>query len=296
MNRYQQLLAATMEHVERLRERNVRSLPVDRGLLKALGKPPARPAPRPAAAPPSPGTERKDLPPGASPACRTPLPPRPEGDPAKSMEALRKEALACRRCHNLAASRANVVFGTGKADARLMFVGEAPGRDEDRLGEPFVGRAGELLTKALGAMGLSRDQVYIANVLKCRPDTPGRRFGNRRPTPGEMDTCRGWLLSQIAIVRPEAMVSLGAVALESLLGNASQKVSVNAMRGRFHEFAGIPLMPTFHPAFLLRKETTSMWLRMRRLFWEDLLMVMERLGMEITPRQRGYFQERPPRS
>ncbi|HXG48217.1 MAG TPA: uracil-DNA glycosylase [Methylomirabilota bacterium] len=190
--------------------------------------------------------------------------------------------MACVKCAHLAASRRNVVFGVGNPNARLMFVGEAPGMDEDFQGEPFVGKAGELLTRIIQTMGLSRETVYIANILKCRPDTPGQATGNRKPTPQEMRTCVPFLHEQIAIIQPDAIVALGGTALEGLLGTGG----ISRLRGKWQTYRGIPLMPTFHPAFLLHQES----LANKRLVWEDMLQVMERLGLPISEKQRAYFQ------
>jgi DNA polymerase len=199
------------------------------------------------------------------------------------MSDLRERALACVKCPHLARSRKNVVFGVGDINAQLMFVGEAPGADEDIQGEPFVGKAGQLLTRIIETMGLSRDTVYIANVLKCRPDTPGQTAGNRKPTPEEMKTCFPYLSAQIDLIRPMAIVGLGASAIEGLLG---RPIGITRLRGQWQEFRGIPLMPTFHPSFLLRPENAAK----KREVWEDMLKVMERLGMPITEKHRGYFQ------
>ncbi len=163
-----------------------------------------------------------------------------------------------------------------------MFVGEAPGADEDAQGEPFVGRAGQLLTKIIETMGLSRDRVYIGNILKCRPDMPVDAPGNRKPTPEEMQTCIPWLLDQIGIIQPKVMVALGATAMEGLLGG---KPAISQLRGCWHEFKGIPLMPTFHPSYVLRGND----IHKKRQVWEDMLQVMEKLGMPISPKQRGFF-------
>ena len=130
-----------------------------------------------------------------------------------------------------------------------MFVGEAPGADEDAQGEPFVGRAGQLLTRIIEAMGFRREDVYIANVLKCRPDIPPGISGNRKPTPEEMKTCLPWLEKQIELIKPRVMVALGATALEGLLG---AKTAVNKLRGRWLDFHGIPVMPTYHPAYMIQ--------------------------------------------
>jgi DNA polymerase len=195
---------------------------------------------------------------------------------------LEERAKVCVKCAHLAATRTQVVFGVGNPEAELMFVGEAPGADEDKKGEPFVGLAGQLLTKMIGAMGLSREQIYIANVLKCRPDMPPGTSGNRKPTPDEMKTCLPYLCAQIEIIRPKVLVALGSTAVEGLLGG---KVTIGKMRGKFHEFRGVPLMPTFHPAYLLRNQSMAE----KRKVWEDLLQVMEKLGLPISEKQQNYF-------
>jgi uracil-DNA glycosylase len=195
---------------------------------------------------------------------------------------LEQTAVACRKCPHLAAFRHQVVFGVGNPNAELMFVGEAPGADEDLQGEPFVGRAGELLTRIIQTMGFSRDEVYIANVLKCRPDMPPGRSGNRPPTAEEMATCLPYLREQIALIQPKLMVALGGVAMRGLLG-ADQPMK--SLRGRWHQFAGIPVMPTFHPSYLLRNQS----LTEKRKVWEDMLLVLERLKRPITERQRNFF-------
>jgi DNA polymerase len=201
---------------------------------------------------------------------------------AEKLGHLAAQAAGCQQCPHLAATRTQVVFGVGNPETELMFVGEAPGADEDEQGEPFVGAAGQLLTKMIIAMGLSREQVYIGNVLKCRPDMPAGSSGNRKPTSEEMQTCLPYLKAQIEIIQPKVLVALGSTAVEGLLGG---KVTIGKLRGRFTEFQGIPLMPTFHPAYLLRNQSVSE----KRKVWEDLLQVMERLGLPINAKQRGYF-------
>lgn len=208
-------------------------------------------------------------------------------DKASALARLRTEALACVRCPHLVASRKQVVFGVGSAEATLMFVGEAPGADEDRLGEPFVGRAGQLLTRIITAMGTSRDQVYIANILKCRPNLPPGGHGNRPPQPQEMETCIPYLIRQIEIIRPKVLVALGGTAAKGLLG---QGVSISSVRGRWQNFRGTPVMPTFHPAYLLRaEEGPDKGITEKRKTWEDMLQVLERLEWPVTDRMRGYF-------
>lgn len=203
-------------------------------------------------------------------------------DKAARLAALRGPVLACTKCPHLVKSRTQVVFGVGNPDAELMFVGEAPGEDEDLQGEPFVGKAGQLLTKIIQAMGLQRSDVYIGNVLKCRPDMPPGESGNRKPKPAEMETCLPYLRQQIDIIQPRVLVALGATAMEGLLG---EKSPMNQLRGRWHEFNGIPLMATYHPAYLLRNQSLSE----KRKVWEDMLQVMERLPLPISEKQRNFF-------
>jgi uracil-DNA glycosylase len=195
---------------------------------------------------------------------------------------LQAEVLACQKCPHLAASRNKVVFGVGNPKAELMFVGEAPGADEDLQGEPFVGRAGELLTKIIQAMGFRRSEVYIANVLKCRPDLPPGTSGNRPPTPEEMETCLPYLRRQIELIKPKVMVALGGVAMRGLFGKSEP---MKNLRGRWHQFGLIPVMATFHPSYLLRNQAPTE----KRKVWEDMLQVLARLGHPITERQRQFF-------
>jgi DNA polymerase len=201
---------------------------------------------------------------------------------AELLEPVRERVRACTKCAHLACSRTQTVFGVGNPDADLMFIGEAPGVDEDKQGEPFVGRAGQLLTRILKAMNFAREDVYIANILKCRPDTPPRTFGNRAPTPTEMQTCRPYLVEQIEIIQPKVLVALGAVAVEGLLG---MRGTMRELRGRWHAYNGVPLMITYHPAYLLRNQAPSE----KRKVWEDMLQVLEQLEQPISERQRNYF-------
>jgi DNA polymerase len=180
-----------------------------------------------------------------------------------TLEAIREVLGPCERC-GLCENRSNIVFGVGDSDARLMFIGEAPGRDEDQRGEPFVGRAGELLTRMIGAMGLAREDVYIANIVKCRPPD------NRDPTPAEIAACEPFVQRQIDSVRPDVIVTLGRVALQAM---TKQKLSIMRTRGQWLEVRGVPTMPTLHPAFLLRKP------EFKREAWSDLQLVMQRLGL-----------------
>ena len=201
---------------------------------------------------------------------------------ADLLTAVRERVRVCTKCKHLACSRTQTVFGVGNPDADLMFIGEAPGADEDQQGEPFVGRAGQLLTRIIRAMNFAREDVYIANILKCRPDTVPGSFGNRPPTPAEMQTCRPYLMEQIDVIQPSVLVALGAVAVEGLLG---MRGTMRELRGRWHTYNGIPLMITYHPAYLLRNQSPSE----KRKVWEDMLQVLERLGRPIGERQRNYF-------
>ena len=207
---------------------------------------------------------------------------RPPSDKADLLEPIRERVRACTKCAHLACSRTQTVFGVGNPAADLMFIGEAPGVDEDQQGEPFVGRAGQLLTRILKAMNFAREDVYIANILKCRPDIPPGSFGNRPPTPTEMQTCRPYLVEQIEIIQPAVLVALGAVAVEGLLGI---RRTMRELRGRWHAYNDIPLMITYHPAYLLRNQAPSE----KRKVWEDMLLVLERLERPISDRQRNYF-------
>ena len=190
---------------------------------------------------------------------------RADADPAGALAALRDEIGDCRRCR-LSEKRTTIVFGVGNPGARLMFVGEGPGADEDIQGEPFVGRAGHLLTKIIEAMGLKRADVYIANIVKCRPPE------NRTPLPDEVSTCGPFLFRQIAAIRPEVIVCLGTPATQTLLGS---RETITKIRGIFRTIEGIRVMPTFHPAYLLRNPAA------KREVWEDMKQVMAVLNPPV---------------
>jgi uracil-DNA glycosylase family 4 len=209
--------------------------------------------------------ERRPLAPGASPLSDLV---EPDVRAADSLPALREVLGDCRRC-KLCKGRTNIVFGVGNPNARLMFIGEGPGEDEDLKGEPFVGKAGGLLTDIITkGMGLQRSDVYIANVVKCRPPN------NRDPEPDEIVACEPFLKRQVALVNPEVIVSLGKFATQVLLGD---RTPISRRRGTWHEYEGRPLMPTFHPAYLLRNPSD------KGLVWADIKLVMERLGLALPP-------------
>ena len=182
--------------------------------------------------------------------------------PAESLAAIRQKMGNCKRC-GLARTRQRIVFGAGNPNAALMFIGEGPGYDEDQQGEPFVGKAGQLLTRIIKAMQLTRPEVYIGNVIKCRPP------GNRNPTPEEVGQCAPFIKGQVAAVKPRVIVALGTFAAQTLLNSTTP---ISRMRGMFHDYGGIKLMPTYHPAYLLRHEEK------KREVWEDMKQVMKALG------------------
>lgn len=187
-----------------------------------------------------------------------------------TLSEVREELGECTRC-DLCEGRTNIVFGVGSSDARLMFIGEAPGYNEDKKGEPFVGKAGALLDRMIGAMTLSRQEVYIANVLKCRPPN------NRDPSPREVATCSPFLEKQVAAIQPEVIVALGKFASNMLTGNDGP---LGRIRGRWHQYEGVPVMPTYHPAYLLRSPNQ------KGKTWDDLKKVMSKLGLEIPEQYR----------
>jgi uracil-DNA glycosylase len=189
------------------------------------------------------------------------------GGPGARLRVIREEIGDCTRC-KLHAGRTQIVFGVGSPDARLMFVGEGPGADEDEQGEPFVGRAGQLLTQIIKAMGFAREEVYIANVVKCRPP------GNRNPEPDEIAECSPFLHAQIAAINPRVIVALGKFAAQTLL---QTETPISRLRGQFHPMGGRDVMPTFHPSYLLRNPAA------KREVWDDMKLVMRRLAETAPP-------------
>jgi uracil-DNA glycosylase family 4 len=220
-------------------------------LLGTVGVPRARPSG------PAPGLPRTDV------------PAPPPDDAQETLAGVRAELGECARCR-LASGRTNLVFGVGNPSARLVFVGEGPGADEDAKGEPFVGRAGQLLTEIITkGMRLRREDVYICNVVKCRPP------GNRNPEPDEVAACEPFLVRQLRAIGPEVIVALGKFAAQTLLRS---KTPITQLRGRWFDYHGIMIMPTFHPAYLLRNPGD------KRLVWEDIQKVMRVLGLPIAAR------------
>jgi DNA polymerase len=224
----------------------------------------------------------------------TPTIPVPEafvleaGDKAARWAALRERVLNDPVCRARVRAGKQVVFGVGSLDAKIMFVGEAPGGEEEVQGEPFVGLAGQLLNKMIAAMGLKRADVYIGNIMNWRPEMPmdasGVQYGNRPPSPQELAYCLPYLKAQIEVVNPELLVALGSTAAQGLLGVGTFK-ALGEVRGKWREFASKPLMVTYHPSYILRNQSNQS----KRLIWEDLLKVMERAALPISEKQRGFF-------
>lgn len=224
----------------------------------------------------------------------TPPPPARKTDLIQVSGASREEKLAALRALaetwepalSMRSLRQTMVFAVGDPNASLMFVGEAPGSEEEKLREPFVGPAGQKLTAIIKAMGLDRPQVYISNICKFRPAMDNQGSGNRKPTAEEMRACLPFVLTEIDIIQPKVIVALGATAAEGL----GMPGSVGGLRGRFHSTAGIPTMITYHPSYLLREEKMGDGIHAKRQVWEDMLKVMEKLGLPISDKQRGYFK------
>lgn len=262
-------LRALRKHLEYLKEEGVTEVEVSRATLNAL-KLRAKPA--------ATRIEPRMMP-AASPAPR-PAPAKPAApQPAKAatgdavsagLAAIAREVAACRACR-LCEKRTNVVPGQGNPRPEIMFIGEGPGADEDEQGLAFVGRAGQLLTSIISAMGFTRDEVFIGNVVKCRPPE------NRKPEPDEMAACLPFLERQIALLRPKLIVTLGATAYTGLF--KIEEVAITRERGKWKEFKGIPVMPTLHPAYLLRNPPNA-----KREVWDDMKAVLAKLGRPVPAR------------
>lgn len=209
----------------------------------------------------------------------------PEGTLEDKLQYLRDLAQNWQPARELNSLRDTMVFATGNPHTELMLIGEAPGYYEEVQQEPFVGRAGEKLNQILKAMGLSRDMVYISNIVKFRPALPNQRTNNRAPTPEEIEACLPIIMHEIQVIQPRMIVALGGTAAVGLLGIQG---SVSSMRGRFHDLNGIPVRVTYHPSYLLRSDNP----REKRKVWEDMLAVMERMGMPVSEKQKGYFLPR----
>lgn len=307
-------LTAITEELRRLKAEGTRSLAISdeslRKLKSSLAKRRTEAAPPSPAFTPEPAAPTKSEPasfrpkpattftpkPVPSAAAGPALPPPPlfkltGADKAARWAELRTIVLGDETCKARVRPGKQVVFGVGNIDAKIMFVGEAPGAEEEVQGEPFVGPAGQLLTRMIAGMGLTRGDVYIGNIMNWRPDLPvnasGVQFGNRPPTEAEMSYCLPYLKGQIEVVNPDVLVALGSTAAQGLLGFGAFG-TLGEVRGRWREFSGKPLMVTYHPSYILRNQSN----RSKRMIWEDLLKVMERVGIPISDKQRGYFLEK----
>ncbi len=240
------IIDETIKAVEALKRSGVTHVDVSSDTLEELGNPPRPP----------------------TIAATGPVVLQDRSDVAVELAAIEARAKACTKCKELSRCRHSVVFGVGNPRAELMFIGEAPGADEDEQGEPFVGRAGQLLTKIIQAMGYQREDVYISNIIKCRPPE------NRTPFPDEVTNCLPYVLAQIELIKPKVIVALGATALRSLL---DIQLGITKMRGHWYTFRDIPIMPTFHPAYLLRNPPA------KREVWDDMKSVLEKLGRKVPP-------------
>lgn len=202
---------------------------------------------------------------------------------AEQLAGLRKQAVRWAPAMALGTLRETMVFATGNPDAEIMLVGDAPGYNEEKECEPFVGPAGQKLNDILKAMGLKREDVYISNLVKFRPALPKQTTNNRKPTPEEMAACLPLVLAEISVVRPKIIIALGGTAAEGLIGLEG---TVGFMRGKWHEVSGIPARATYHPSYLLQTGGSN---DIKRALWEDMLAAMEKLGMPISEKQRGFF-------
>lgn len=225
---------------------------------------------------------------GRSATAEPKLPPPPEvhlpdSPPDEQWAWLRDKVMRCPVCTSQVKSGKQVVFGVGNREADVFLCGEAPGAEEEVQGEPFVGPAGQLLDRILKAAGMPRETVYIGNIMNWRPDT-GRSWGNRAPTQEELAFCLPYLKAQVHLVQPRLIIALGGTAIRGLLG-PDREWKVGQVHGHWHSFEGIPVMPTYHPSYLLHNDTKAA----KRKVWEDFLKVMERLEMPISDKQRGYF-------
>ncbi len=304
-------LLALNEELLRLKASGVDTVSVSNDSLRILRKLAGGGAP---SQPPAPDSSRSAREPGGAAAVKTPRfddtkrnpPPAekvpakstlpeppvvklPEGDKQERWDALLRQVQQDPVCQKSVRPGKKVVLGVGNLDSSIFFCGEAPGAEEEVQGEPFVGPAGQLLTKMIGAMELQRSDVYIGNIMNWRPQIPtkaGReQVGNRPPTPEEMAYCLPYIQAQLEIVQPRVIVALGATAARGLLGQDRFR-ALGEVRGKWQEFAGTPVMVTYHPSYILRNQS----IRSKRIIWEDLLEVMAKVDLPISDKQRGYFR------
>jgi uracil-DNA glycosylase len=277
------------QYLGQLQERGVTHVAVDREALGAMKRSatvlavapaPARPV---ATVAPKPKPETVTV---QAPLAPMPAAPSASGN-AERLAKVREKAANSAECRALGTFRDTMVFAVGDPDAELMFIGEAPGAEEEKQDEPFVGPAGQLLTRIIHAMGLKRSSVYISNICKFRPAIEGGQGSkNRPPSRAEMDACLPFITEEIEIIRPKAIMAVGATAANGL----GIEGTVGRLRGSTFDFRGTPVFVTYHPSYLLRREVEDGGgLREKRLVWEDMLRVMEHMGLPISEKQRAYF-------
>ncbi len=283
-------VAVTEESMEQLRVAvsAAAAIPADAAVARVAGPQFLAASPTPA---PAPVASRPVAAPKPAPAPALPAAPTvtlPEGDKRARWAALHELVVNDPVCRAQLRPGKKVVLGVGSLESRIFFCGEAPGAEEEVQGEPFVGPAGQLLTRMIQGMGLKREDVYIGNIMNWRPELPagpsGIQVGNRPPTAEEMNYCLPYLKAQIEIVQPQLIVALGATAAGGLLGAGTFK-TLGEIKGRWHQFAGKSVMVTYHPSYILRNNSN----RSKRSIWEDLLQVMERVGLPISDKQRNFF-------
>lgn len=279
MDAWRAYLREVAAHLEALRAMGISDLVLPEGMPV---EPPARAQAAPATPRLDPASPVRHAPPPPARSAPAPRPAQPATVPAPaparvgptvtgdgSLAAVQAALAGCTRCR-LSEGRKNIVFGVGNPQADLMFIGEGPGADEDRTGEPFVGAAGQMLTKIIGAMGLSRDDVYIANVVKCRPPE------NRTPFVDEIEQCYPYLRKQIEAVNPKVIVTLGGPAAQTIIGVTT---GITRLRGTWCKYGSIPVMPTFHPSYIIREQNEQALKERKKLVWEDMQKVMAKLGL-----------------
>lgn len=279
-----EIIGETINALEAMKRAGVTHLAISPRTLSELAiAPVARIASRPSAGrsaaitPAATGVARPAVPPPRiTPAAPRLAPAAPRPDQSAALAELAAKIGLCTKCDELSRCRHHVVVGDGNAQADLMFIGEAPGHDEDIQGKPFVGAAGQLLTKIIEAMGLTRNEVYICNILKCRPPE------NRVPLPDEVHNCLPYLLTQIELIKPRVIVALGATAMRALL---DVQLGITRMRGNWYTFRGVPIMPTFHPSYLLHNPGA------KREVWIDMQEVVAKLGRKIPEASRKSSRE-----
>lgn len=279
------LLEGVIEELKALKSEGERVIPVNTATVDALERSAASAPAVTSVSEPDPVAKsaRRGKKPDLPPLPSAPVFELPEGSKDERYAWLKDKVLNCEECNSHVKPGKHVVIGSGNLDSPIFFCGEAPGAEEEEQGEVFVGPAGQLLVKVINAMGLAREDVYIGNIMNWRPEV---EYGNRPPTEDEMRFCMPYLRAQLEIVQPQVVVALGRTAVDGLLGPDPGR-RMGKIRGKWHSFEDRPLMITFHPSYVLRNST----LATKRQVWEDMMQVMEKVGMTISDKQRGFFRK-----